>query len=726
MEFKENQARNDGARARLAGLALAAVTLLAYLPAMRAGFIWDDDLLVTGNRLLRSASGLRAIWFSGAATDYTPLTLTSFWLEWRLWGGNAAGYHAVNILLHAAAACVLWRILRKLGIPGAWWGALLFAVHPVNAASVAWIAERKNTLSLLFYLLAILWYLEFNARGAGWRYGLACLAAACAFLSKGSTVILPMILIGCVWWRKGRIGRNDLLAAAPFFALAAAAALVTIHFQSRYAETGSVSVPAAFRVVRAGEAVWFYLWKDIWPRTLCTVYPQWNIRTGSALSYLPALAAALLIVVLWLGRRRWGRAPFAAWSYFLIALLPVLGFVNIGFMDQAYVADWWQQLALIGVTSVAGAALARAAPAAAILALLLAARTWSEAAGYQSMETHCRRTLACNPGAWSARNNLGNVLLAKGKTEEAINQFQEALRLKPDEAMTHFDYGNALKTQGKLDQAAREYREAVRLHPAYAEAHNNLGVTEGATDDAISQYLLAIQYEPDYGDAYHNLGFALEARGRTDEAISQYRQALAIQPDFAEAHFDLGNALMGEGRLDEAITEFREALRFKPNYGAARQNLGNALQGEGKLDDAIAEYRQALRWSPADASTYYNMGGAFQSKGQLNEAIASYSRAVALQPALMQAQWNLGGALLDENRAGDAIPHLEKAAALAGRSDPRMLRSLAAAYAEARRFSDAVTTAREALALAQTNEALAASLRGDITSYQNGTPLRQP
>lgn len=693
-------------RTAIAALALIGITLMVYAPALRAGFIWDDDLLVTGNPLLTSPGGLRAIWFSSAAIDYTPLTSTTFWIEWRLWGANPAGYHLVNILLFTGAVLLLWRLLRALAIPGAWWGALLFAVHPVNVASVAWIAERKNALSLCFYLLAILFYLEFYERPTAARYSLACFASVCAFLAKSSTVILPAALLICVWWRYRKLSRADLLRSAPLFLLAAAAALITIYFQGRFAQTASVTVPIAFRIVRAGDAVWFYLWKDVWPLGLCSIYPKWPLQPGSFLAWVPALACAALLLVFFLTRQRRGRVPFAFWSYYVCALLPVLGFVNAGFMDQAYVADWWQQLALPGVTALAGALIARASvlggmrmavimASAGAVAALLAFQTFGEASAYHSMETQCLHTLARNPASWSAHTNLAMALLQKGDPADALSHLREALKLDPSQPMIHFDYANALASQGQLTEAAAEYQEAIRLRPDYSEARNNFGLLlegQGRLEEAIQQYRLAIQYEPAYAEACHNLGFALQAQGHLDDAISWYRRALNLRPGFAEAHFQLGNALRARGRTEDAILQYRQALQCNPRFLDALQNLGNALFGQGKLDEAIAEYRQALAIDPAAASICYN----------------------------------LGGALLQQGRPQEAISHLEAAANLTHRGDPSILRVLAAAYAQAGRYQEAISSVEAALELPLSNPGMTAALREDLVRYENQAPPPNP
>jgi tetratricopeptide (TPR) repeat protein len=428
------------------GACLVIAVFICYAPAMGAGFVWDDDLLVTENPLVQNADSLPYVWASSATTDYTPLTTTAFWLQWRLWGDNAAGYHLVNILLHAFSVLLLWGVLARLAVPGAWLGALFFAIHPVNAASVAWIAELKNALSLPFYLAAIAMYLRFLKRRNPAPYIFALLAAACALLAKGSTVILPGTLFLCVWWRRRRVGWGDLLALTPFVMLSVAAALVTIHFQSRVIDTGVAPLAMVGRVARAGQAIWFYLAKDIVPLHLCAVYPKWPLSG----SFLPLILALLLGLGLWMARGRISRGPFFAWACFITALLPVLGIVDMTFLDQAYVADWWQQLALPAVAALVAANLAlhwerdhspgkRAAVGAIIagIVLFLGARTWGEASGYESMEVHCRRTLAENPNAWIAHNNLGGVLSAEGKLDEAAAEFKAALRLKPSDPSAH-------------------------------------------------------------------------------------------------------------------------------------------------------------------------------------------------------------------------------------------------------------------------------------------------
>ena len=294
--LKRPEAAGGGAEARwwVGAAVLALVTLLVYVPAMGGGFIWDDDKLLTENPAVKTIDGLYSIWFGSWAVDYIPLTLSSFWLEWHLWGGHAAGYHIVNILLHAGNAVLLWRVLRRLGVPGGWLAALLFAVHPVCAASVAWIAERKNTLSMFFFLLSLWGFLRCDdlvqapaGPGKARRWlGFSLAAFFLALLAKSSVAVLPLVLLLLVWWRHGRITRRDLDRCIPFFVLAVLMALVAVAVQSRAVQSGVGVIHDGLwvRLLGGSRAVWFYLGKIVAPAGLTMIYPRWEIDPGAAVS----------------------------------------------------------------------------------------------------------------------------------------------------------------------------------------------------------------------------------------------------------------------------------------------------------------------------------------------------------------------------------------------------------------------------------------------------------
>ncbi|MGA3170854.1 MAG: tetratricopeptide repeat protein [Chthoniobacteraceae bacterium] len=560
------------------GACIVLAVIVCYMPAMRAGFVWDDDLLVTENALVKGTDSLPYIWGSGASTDYTPLTITAFWVQWRVWGDNAAGYHLVNILLHALSALLLWRVLARLKTPGAWLGALLFAVHPVNVASVAWVAELKNSLSLPFYLGAIACWMRFLEMRKAGPYVLGLLGAACAFLSKGSTVILPIVLLLCTWWKGRRVKGADLLGLLPFFALAAIAAVVTIHFQERGIAAAASAAPVAERIARAGQAIWFYAGKDVWPFGLAIIYPKWPLDH----QYLPLILAGALGVVLWLGRERWGRGPFFAWAYFIVALLPVLGMVNMTYLDQAYVADWWQQLALPGLTALIaagiatmwarahGAGCAAVSGLVAAIVLLLGAGTWNVASGYESMETLCRRALASNPDAWTAHDNLGNVLNTEGRLDEAVEQYQEALRLKPSDASTHSNLGTVYARLDRLDDAIAQYHAALALAPDNAKTWFNLGNAlraQGRNELALDAFSHAIDENARWVSPRYETGTILLESGRAAEAGWQAETIVHLDPEALSGHYLMARAAAAIGRFDVATAEAATALEIAKNAG---------------------------------------------------------------------------------------------------------------------------------------------------------------
>ncbi|MGO9243200.1 MAG: tetratricopeptide repeat protein [Verrucomicrobiia bacterium] len=612
-------------RSRLLALVLVIVTFAVYFPVLRGGFVFDDDILITGNSMVKASDGLYRFWFTTEAPDYYPLTSSLWWLEWRWWGTNPTGYHVVNVLLHAVNAILVWTILRRLKIPGAWLAGLVFAIHPVNVATVAWISEQKNTLSMLFYALAILLYLQFDET-RDWRWYAGSLGAFClALLSKTAVVMLPVVLWGCVWWTRGRVTRKDVLRNMPFFALSLVMGLVTMWYQYRL--PWGKPVPGtdgfAFRLAAAGCAPWFYLGKALWPVNLMTAYPKWQIDTSRWVSYLPGAALIACFLVFWWKRRTWGRPLLFGFGYFVVMLFPVLGLLKQGPYRLTFVADrWnhWQYFSMVGVIALAVAAVDEVrrragerrgywtAAAGTALLMALAATTWSRNCVYAGNETLWRDNVAKNSGAWLAYNNLGNALARAGRVPEAIVQYEQALRINPDLAEAHNNLGNLLMRSGRMPEAREHLERALRIDPNLAEAHNNLGTAlaqTGEITDAIAHYQQALRIQPRYAEAHYNLGIALERAGKREDAIAQFEQALRIEPDFAEAHYNLGTVLGQAGRMPEAIEHLEQALRIEPDFAEAHANLGNALAQVGRVPEAVAQYKLALRLKPdfAEART---------------------------------------------------------------------------------------------------------------------------
>jgi protein O-mannosyl-transferase len=346
-----------------AGL-IAVVAALAYLPALNGGFVFDDNLLLTDNALIKAPDGLRRFWFTSEAVDYWPVPNTTLWLEWRLWGMQPTGYHITNLLLHIITSWLIWLILRRLVIPGAFLAALLFSVHPVNVESVAWIAQRKGLLALLFFQLSVLAFLKSEDQPDGasrltrcW-YWLSLAAFALAMLSKVSVAVAPLLLLAIVWWRRP-LARRDLLRIIPFCAVAAVLVRVNLWFHTQAIDVPVQTATMAERLLGAGGVPWFYLSKALLPVDLVFTYPDWQIRTDQPQWWLPLLAAAALTGMLWRYRCGWGRPVLFAWGWFCVALVPVMGFTDIGSNKHLLVADHYQHLALIAVLALVAAGWSR-------------------------------------------------------------------------------------------------------------------------------------------------------------------------------------------------------------------------------------------------------------------------------------------------------------------------------------------------------------------------------
>jgi tetratricopeptide (TPR) repeat protein len=576
----------------LTAVLIVCCTVLAYLPALDGGLLWDDAAHVTRPEL-RSLHGLWRIWSDlGATQQYYPLLHSAFWVEHKLWGDATLGYHLANLLLHAAAAILVMLIMRRLGLPGAWLAALIFALHPVCVESVAWIAEQKNTLSTVFYLSAALLYLYFDQTRRRSQYFLALALFVLALATKTVTDTLPAALLVVFWWRRGRLGwKRDVLPLLPWFALGAAAGLFTAWMERTYvrAQGPDFALTLVERFLVAGRAIWFYLGKLVWPANLMFFYPRWRVDSAEWWQYLfPLAALAALVGLCLLARRR--RGPLAGALIFAGTLFPALGFFNVYPFVYSYVADHFQYVASLGIivpVAVAVTAGTRrwAVPAACVALAALGALTWQQCGMYSDMETLFQETIVRNPTCWVAHYNLG-VLIAgtPGRLPEAIQHYREAAHLKPDYAMAHYNLALGLsRTPDGVPEAIEEYRAALHADPSFALAHNNLGLAlaniPGRLPQAIEEYQAALRIAPDSAEAHNNLGIALlHTPGRASEAIPHFQAALRTKPESAEIHNNLGGAYsLAPGRLKEAIEEYQTALRLQADYPDARYNLEMAL-----------------------------------------------------------------------------------------------------------------------------------------------------
>jgi protein O-mannosyl-transferase len=665
------------------GAFLVAATILAYQSVWQAGYVWDDDVYVTANKLLTAPDGLRRIWFSlDSPSQYFPLVYTTFRIEHALWGMNPAGYHWVNILLHSANALLVWRLLRRLRVPGAWLAAAIFALHPVEVESVAWITERKNVLMGFFFLLALLSGVEFLEEQSRrmWKfYALALIFYALALFSKTTACTLPAALLLILWLKKEPIDWRRLAQIAPFVALGIGMGLVTVwwerYHQGTQGKLFAIGLPE--RLLAACRALWFYAGKLLWPAELTFSYPRWTISAANPLDYGWLFATATLGVAIYFVRRRVGRSIEVATLFFAATLSPMLGFIMLYTFRFSFVADHYQYLASIGPIALAAACIARlevfksgrpwlGATLCAALLLTLGTLTWRQGQTYRSTETLWSDTLDKNPNSWMAHSNLGTALLRLGRVDEAIVHYNKALEIDPNYATGHNNLGNAFLRIGQLEESLAHLQKALAIDPTYPEAHNNLGNT-------------------------------LLQMGRVDEAIAHYNKAVEIDPKYVEAHNNLGAVFLQIGRREESLAHLQKALEIDPENGEAHNNLGNTFLRIGRVDEAIAHYSKALEINPLNVNAQNNMA------------------------------WLLATSPEARLRNGPkAVELAERADHLAGNQSPVIGATLAAAYAETGRFSDAVKTARRALQLAtgQGNRILADAIREQIELYQSGSPSR--
>lgn len=763
-------------------LLLVAVTVVVYQPSWHGLPVFDDADHLTPPEL-NSLAGLGRIWTEvGAVSQYYPATHSAFWLQQKLWGDEMTGYHLVNILLHAAAALLFGRILTLLAVPGAWFAAAIFALHPVHVESVAWISELKNTLSGVCYFGAALAYLKFDATRRRRLYVVAFALFGMGLLAKAVIASLPAALLVVFWWKRGTLSwKRDAVPLIPFFAIGIAAGVFVAWVERTFigAKGEAFDLTVIERGLIAGRAIWFYLGKLVWPADLVFIYPRWSVSQAVAWQYLFPACALALGAAAWAWRRR-SRGPLAAFLFFVGTLFPVLGFLNVYPFLYSFVADHYQYLASAGIIAW-GAATAtqwmghrgwwgRPAGVVGCVAILglLAVASWRQSRMYADAETLWQTTLARNPACWVAHTNLGNHFLQKGEVEEALVHGRKALELQPRSAEIHNNLGNALRQQGDIEQALGHYRRALELRPEFAVAHFNLGVSliqQGEPDAALTHFENAVRLRPDYVKARVNLASLLLERGRMDDAIGHLRHALAIRPDDPEAHINLGNALLRQADVTQAIAHYNHALATVPGSAIAHYNLGYALLQMDRAGEAIPHLQQALALRPGLAPAHYFLGGASLRRGDLDAAIGHFEAAVAAEPNFVEARSDLGTALRQRGQPQEALVHYRAALAiqpenagilsnlawmlatspdaavrdgaqaielarrageLTGEADPSVLQGLAAALAEEGRFDEAVATATGAMELARNgqNLILLEELRSQLTLYRANRPLR--
>ncbi len=767
---------------------LAAVIWLVFGQTVHYGFTnYDDNDYVYQNPVVQKGltwEGFRWALTYGKIGHWHPLTWVSHMLDCQFYGLNPGGHHLTNVLFHTAAAILLFLVLRRM--TGALWRsafvAAVFAIHPLRVESVAWVAERKDVLSGVFFMLTVGAYVRYVRRPPSMiRYGAVVLLFALGLLSKNMLVTMPFVLLLLDYWPLNRFSGFSLQVLLrrvaekiPLFVLTVASCVATALVPEKLAAADRL--PFALRMENAVVSYITYLWQMIHPSGLACLYPNpanylplWQV--AGALGLLLAISGAVFAF------RKTHPYLVVGWLWYCGMLVPVSGLVQISYYAHADRYTYLPQIGLYLLLTWAVVDLCAGwrhrrvvlggGSTIILVALIFCAR--AQTSYWRNSELLWTHTLACTSDNYIAHNNLGDALFQKGSVDEAIIHYQKALQIKPDYAEAHNNLGNALIQKGNVDEAIAHYQKALKIKPDYAEVHYNLGnalLKKGSVDEAIAQYQKALQITLDYAEAHNNLGSALLQKGSVDEAIAHYQKALQIKPDYAEACYNLGNALLKKGSVDEAIAHFQKVLQITPDNAEAHNNLGNALLKKGSVDEAIAHFQKALQIKPDFAEAHNNLGNALLQKGSVDEAIVYYQKALQIKPDYAEAHYNLGNALLQKGNVDEAIAHFQKALQikpdfaeaqnnlarvlatcpqaslrngnkavelaqranqLTGDGNPVVLGTLAAAYAEAGQFPKAVETAQRALQLAerQSNTALADAIRSQLKLYQAGIPFHQ-
>ncbi len=576
-------------REPLAALALCLLVAASYFPALSGGLVWDDAAFQV--RQVSSLAGIWQIWFVPGSLEheghYWPLLYTTFWLEHKLWGFDPLGYHLVNLLLHSAVTLLLWHVLRRLAVPGAWVAVAIFAVHPLHVESVAWIIGRKDMLAALFYLGAVLAYMRFIEDRRWQRYAWLLALFTAGLLCKSMLVTLPAALLIWHWWKHGRVTADDVLRVLPLLLLGLC---VTVADWSFYKNREVISFEYSFieRALLAARALAFYVGKLAWPTELAVIYPRWEVGIGDWFAWGCALAAMVVAGLLWHYQRQVGRGPLAGLLFFAVTLSPTLGFVDYGYMQFSFVADRYQYLAGVGVIAAVVAAVAhglnRLAGAASDSAVGMAegAAPWNRLAGARGAGVQVMAVVI-----------LAAVLVALGTItwrqaglyKDNFTFYSHIASHNPQARTVHYNLGREYRRLGRLDEAMDAFLIAEKKNPDYLSAYVGIGFTAedmGRTEEAEASYEKALQRNPRFPDALDHLGALRLKQHRYKEALELFQTLIKVQPGRIKVYVGMGVSLAGLKRHEEAIRSFDRALELDPTMEEARTNRAHVLKTMGR------------------------------------------------------------------------------------------------------------------------------------------------
>jgi tetratricopeptide (TPR) repeat protein len=700
-------------------LFLAVITLAVFGRTFYYGFVnFDDNLYVYENPVVQKGltwEGFRWALTYGKIGHWHPLTWVSHMLDCQLYGLNPGGHHLTNVLLHTAAAILLFLVLRRM--TGFLWRsafvAAVFAIHPLHVESVAWVSERKDVLSGVFFMLTLGAYVRYVRRPPSMiRYGAVVLLFALGLLSKNMLVTLPFVLLLLDYWPLNRFSDfsfqvmlRRVAEKTPLFVLTVGSCVATALVPEKLT---AERLPFGLRMENAVVSYVTYLWQMIHPFGLPCLYPNpanylpfWQV--AGAVGLLLAISGAVFAF------RKTHPYFVVGWLWYLGMMIPVIGIVQIANYAHADRYTYLPQIGLYLLLTWAAADLCAGwrhrrvvlggCSTVILVALIFCTRT--QASYWRNSESLWTHTLACTSGNYIAHNDLGEDLLQKGRLDEAMDHFKKAVKIAPTYADGYYNLGNALMQIGHLGEAMELFRKVLEIQPSHIKANNNLGVAlmrSGRPDEAIAYCQKAIDLNPDYAEAHYNLGAVFGMLSRLEEAVEQYRKAIQLKPDYADAHGNLANVLAAQGRLEEAIPEYRRTLELVPDSAQAHFRFGQALQGQRNFEAAIQEYQKALDLAPQHLSAHLGL---------------AWLLATCPEASLRNGQ--------------KAVELAQQAERLGGGESPQILDTLAAAYAEAGQFGEAVETARQALSLPATknNQPLAEAIESRLKLYEANAPYHE-
>jgi tetratricopeptide (TPR) repeat protein len=731
------------------GLLLLAV-LVVFGQTIAFDFVnFDDGEYVSDNpHVTHGLTSQSVAWAftTVRCNNWHPLTWLSYMLDSQLYGLNPWGYHLTNVLLHAATAIALFLVLRRM--TGDFWPsafvAAVFAVHPLRVESVAWVAERKDVLSGLFFMLTLSAYASYVRRPFSWgRYLLVAALFALGLMAKPMLVTLPFVLLLLDYWPLERmaLGWWRLVAEKlPLMALSAASCLITPLAQGEAIKRMDV-IPLSARITNALVSYVSYVGQLFYPAGLAVLYPHQENRLPAWQFAGALMLLACISVGVWVWRRKY---PYllVGWCWYVGMLVPVIGLVQVGGQSMADRYTYLPQIGLVvalawGAKRICARWAHRGWLLGGTSALALAALmgcAYHQTSFWFDGETLWRRAIDCTLPNAIAHTDLGTILTQRGQLDEAMAEFQKALEIEPDYEHAHRNLGALLASVGRLDEGIGHLRKALEINPNYSDAHNNLGIAlrdQGNIDAAIAEFRKALESNLDNTAAYNNLATVLLSLGRVDEAVVLYRKALAIDPQMAEFHYSLAKALAKQGKLDEAAAEFDRTLAITPDNAETHNNLAAALAMRGRLDEAIVHFQAALKIKPNYPNAHKNLDLAQAQWQDILKSLAGRRALLRSRPNDVALRNDIAWTLATNPNASirngaEAVELAERAVQLSGEQEPAALGTLAAAYAEARRFSEALQTARKAAELAARHDdpSLVESLKAEISLYEARTPFR--